>query len=344
MKYKLLSVNKFCTNVNIGDYIQALASSQFYDKIDGFIERDELKQYNGEECKVIMNGWYMGKPENFPPSDKVVPLFVALHINSSIADKMLTPESISYLKEHAPIGCRDTYTRDLLLSKGVDAYFSGCMTLTLGNTYKTEEKDGMVYFVDPYFITKWNFLTTLCRFFYLLFHFIPIYKIAKKYPEKKILPRKLMILTGFYKEYSKYFHPKLLTNATYICQQSEEYKEKFRSDEELLKEAKRLINNYSRADLVVTSRIHCALPCLGLDTPVIYTDHSHKLISGCRLGGLKELFNVITWKDGKLHPNFEWKGSLSESSQMPQNKADWKELATNLSKKCEEFINSTINY
>ena len=92
MKYKLLSVNKFYTGVNIGDYIQALASSKFYDKIDGFIERDELKLYNGEACKVIMNGWYMGKPENFPPSDKIIPLFVALHINSSISDKMLDVE------------------------------------------------------------------------------------------------------------------------------------------------------------------------------------------------------------------------------------------------------------
>lgn len=343
MKYKLLSVNKFYTGVNIGDYIQALASSKFYDKIDGFIERDELKLYNGEACKVIMNGWYMGKPENFPPSDKIIPLFVALHINSSISDKMLTPETISYFKVHAPIGCRDTYTRDLLLSKGIEAYFSGCMTLTLGDTYKSEIKDGEIYFVDPYFITNWNFFTTIHRIFYLLFHLIPIYKIAKKYPEKKSLPRKLMILTGFYKEYSKFFHPTLLMNATYICQQSKEYKEKFQSDEELLNEAERLIINYSRAKLVVTSRIHCALPCLGLETPVIYTDYSHKFISSCRLGGLKELFNIITWKDGKLYSNFEWKERIKESSIKIQNKTDWKILAAALSKKCKEFVNDSIH-
>ena len=51
-------------------------------KIDGFIQREELKDYDSEECKVIMNGWYMHHPEQWPPSDKIHPLFVAFHINS----------------------------------------------------------------------------------------------------------------------------------------------------------------------------------------------------------------------------------------------------------------------
>lgn len=48
MKYKLLAVSKFpnISGVNIGDYVQALASSQFLPHIDGFIDRDEdLKDY-----------------------------------------------------------------------------------------------------------------------------------------------------------------------------------------------------------------------------------------------------------------------------------------------------------
>lgn len=34
--------------------------------------------------------------------------------------------------------------------------------------------------------------------------------------------------------------------------------------------AKYLIRKYAKAKLVVTSRIHCALPCLGIETPVIF--------------------------------------------------------------------------
>lgn len=81
MNYKLLSVSTE-GQVNIGDYIQALASKQFLPHLDGFIQREELKGYNEEECKVIMNGWYMHHPENWPPSNKIIPLYVAFHINS----------------------------------------------------------------------------------------------------------------------------------------------------------------------------------------------------------------------------------------------------------------------
>ena len=40
MKYKLLAVSTE-REVNIGDYIQALASAQFLPHIDGFIQREE---------------------------------------------------------------------------------------------------------------------------------------------------------------------------------------------------------------------------------------------------------------------------------------------------------------
>ena len=101
MKYKLLAVSKFpnISGVNIGDYVQALASSQFLPHIDGFIDRDEdLKDYAGEPCKVIMNGWYMHLPQNWPPSDLIDPLFVAFHLNSGVKEVLLSSQSIAYLK------------------------------------------------------------------------------------------------------------------------------------------------------------------------------------------------------------------------------------------------------
>lgn len=54
MKYFLLSVskNEKLKSVNIGDYVQALASAQYYPRVDGFLDRDEdLKDYDGEEAK-----------------------------------------------------------------------------------------------------------------------------------------------------------------------------------------------------------------------------------------------------------------------------------------------------
>lgn len=45
------------SQVNIGDYIQGIAASQFFNNIDTYIERERLDQYRGDKCNVIMNGW-----------------------------------------------------------------------------------------------------------------------------------------------------------------------------------------------------------------------------------------------------------------------------------------------
>ena len=308
MKYKLLSIRGE-KETNIGDYIQALASAQFLPHVDGFINREALKDYNEEECKVIMNGWYMHHPEQWPPSKKINPLFVAVHFNTLAKEKLLSVESINYLKTYEPIGCRDTYTERTLTEKGIKAYFSGCMTLTLGYKYMVNDnqREDKCYFVDPYYITHWSAFSLIQNLFYLLLHWKPINTISKKYPTEIKGLRKRLILSTFYREYSKIFTKETLTNAEYICQQSIYYKEFFRTDEERLLEAERLIKKYAKAKLVVTSRIHCALPCLGLGTPVIYTeDGAQSEASACRFGGLKELFTILKWDKDKLIPDFKF--------------------------------------
>ena len=338
MKYKLLSVSKNVPAVNIGDYIQALASSQFYPHVDGFVERDELSLYDGDECGVIMNGWYMANPDNWPPSEKIKPLFVAFHINSKAKTAMKSPQSIAYLKRYEPIGCRDYYTRDMLLQNGVQAYFSGCMTLTLGKNYRCEKKNDKVYFVDPYFETHWNVNTVIRGLMYLLKNLRSVSKIAKRYPERKSFMRKCFILTAFHREYKKYFPVEVLENAEYICQQSHYYNEKFSTDAELLSEAERLVKNYAKARLVVTSRIHCALPCLGVETPVIFTeDKNQSEASSCRLGGLREFFNIMTWNVDSLQGVNDTEKMINIET-LPPNKDSWRSCADNLIGTCNKWI------
>ena len=89
--------------INVGDYIQAIAASQFFDHVDMYIEREHLNSYKGEPVNMIMNGWFMHHPENWPPSNFIHPLFVAFHINSSVEESMLSDESIAFLKLHDPI-------------------------------------------------------------------------------------------------------------------------------------------------------------------------------------------------------------------------------------------------
>ncbi|MDL2266025.1 polysaccharide pyruvyl transferase family protein, partial [Parabacteroides sp. OttesenSCG-928-G21] len=138
------------SGINIGDYIQAVAAKQFFDSIDLFLERERLNQYEEDPVRLIMNGWFMHEPQNWPPSPAIQPIFVSFHINSIAYDRLLAKQSIDYLKQHEPIGCRDINTMELLQAKGVDAYFSACLTLTLDYKYKSEKKSKKCYFVDPY--------------------------------------------------------------------------------------------------------------------------------------------------------------------------------------------------
>lgn len=334
MKNKLLGVNA-PHFINIGDYVQALASSQFYPSIDGFIQREGLKEYEGEDAKIVMNGWYMHYPIHWPPSDKIHPLFVAFHINVSRKDKLLSPESIAYLKKHEPIGCRDTYTRDLLLEKGVDAYFSGCMTLTLGYKYKSNRRNNKIYFVDPYVNVSKEFSYYIPKIPFFLYKFRKIAKISKKW-YGKLSVQGLVKSTLFLQSYSNLFDEETLVNSEFVSQAAK--KGWPETDEELLTLAERLVKQYAEAGLVVTSRIHCALPCLGLETPVLFTNNKEPSeFSACRFGGLKELFNVIEWDNNSLRPLFPLKGKLSLNNH-PENKKDWIPLAQKLIGRVKNFF------
>ncbi|MBR3387849.1 MAG: polysaccharide pyruvyl transferase family protein [Bacteroidales bacterium] len=337
--YKLLSLGDRGV-MNIGDYIQALASSQFYPHVDGFVYREKLKDYKDEPCNMIMNGWYMHDPSQWPPSRKINPLFVALHINASVAEKLLSNEGISYLKQYEPIGCRDYYTRDLLIEKGINAYFSGCMTLTLGNSFKSEKKDKTCYFVDPVIETPKSIWPIILSLFTLVTHYKSVRRIFKKRPSKnKLLD--LLRTANFYRLYSKVFTKDLLESAEYLSQQSDYYSKGFNDDFERLKEAERLVRLYSKASLVVTRRIHCALPCLGLETPVIFTANKNaSTISSCRFGGIVDLLNVIYCDEKSIESAFEHDAKI-DIHHFPENKNSWKKYAQNLTVRCHEFINST---
>ena len=99
------------------------------------------------------------------------------------------------------------------------------------------------------------------------------------------------------------------------------------------------MEKYAKARLVVTSRIHCALPCLGLETPVIFTELANQSeASLCRFGGLRDLFNVIVWKNGKLQSDFNIVNKITEVSDVPLNKELWKPLAQALIVRCKDFF------
>ncbi len=320
MKTGLLYKETLLGRKNIGDYIQSLAASQFFETIDYHIQQEYIDKFTtGGECvKVIMNGWFMSNPNNWPPSADILPLFVSFHITPGAYNKMLSHEGVEYLKKHEPIGCRDMDTMETLLKNGISAYYSSCLTLTLGLKYKENEKSGEIIFVDPYYEFHRNtnkrisLIPISKSIVTLLFNYRLVMKIAKRFFFKSLFVKRNKILykiesilraACFYRVYKTKFTDELLTQATYITHIQEPSPVDMSA--ERFEIANELVKRYAKASLVVTSRIHAALPCLGIETPVIFTtlDNPYKgknIHSVGRFKGLSDLFRILVFEKNRL--------------------------------------------
>lgn len=340
---------------NIGDYVQSLAALQFVpiNETPILLDREKLntvKRNGVSEIKTIMNGWWMGNPNNFPPSNVIKPLYVSFHLRPRIEQAFFTPEVIEHLKANSPIGCRDGNTVKLMQAHGIDAYFSGCLTLTLGLTFKHQKvDDSKVYFVDPYvakFISK-DIILSVLSFFRSVFSFLlnmkKIARIAKRIKTTSNTKRRLFSLysyaTKIYSTYSNSFSPDVLENAFYYGHSIS--KAKHPTDEERLTIARDLLEKYSKAKFVVTSRIHCGLPCLGIGTPVILVISSGMIRTG-RMGALKDFFRKGYVENGKCElckEDFSLNnGQKITSSYSFENYKAHLSYANDLIGKCKNFV------
>lgn len=357
MKNGLLICSGTGKTKNMGDFIQSLAQEQFLPKVDCFVEREKMDEFEStERVNVIMNGWFMRHPEKFPPSEWINPLFVSFHIVPRNARRMLTPDVLSYLKKYQPIGARDTGTCELLQSYGIDSYFSGCLTLTLGLNYQTEEKSDKIYFVDPYYELgkgkqHGKAVRALSALWYVVKYYDKIKKINQSFkyefgiPLKRISKRlgKNMMLASFYHTYSNLFSDEVLFTAEYVTHKVRQ--SQFKDDDEKMEFARNLLREYSKAKLVVTSRIHCALPCLGIETPVLFVCsealEGDNVRSSGRFGGLMELFHVLRWTPKELKDTSDYhfsKENKIEINSVIKNKDDFKKYKESLIKKVDDFL------
>ena len=80
------------------------------------------------------------------------------------------------------------------------------------------------------------------------------------------------------------------------------------------------------------------MPCLGLDTPVIFIEDANQDdLSKNRMQGISELFNRFIYDNGQIIPDFEINSKLSIGT-CPPNKDTWKKLASDLITRCEDFF------
>ncbi len=282
MKFGLL--NYSTREVNVGDEVQSLAAKQFLPKIDQYFHRDHVDAtLTTEEVKLIMNGWYMWHPENWPfKNEHIKPLLTSFHIHKK---DMLKPEAVEFYKKHGPIGARDLHTLSLLQEKGVDAFFSGCLTLTLKN--KFDYRSNGIYVVD-----------------------VPD-KIRKFIPDR--------------------------VKARYLTHTVS--REHFDNHEYKFDLAEELLNKYARAKFVITSRLHCALPCLALGTPVLFIPDNYfvsKKENDPRFAGLLEYLNYCSFAD------LESGTYVIDFNNPKPNPKDIAPIRDPLIKSCIEFIGEDV--
>ncbi|MGP5332271.1 polysaccharide pyruvyl transferase family protein [Pseudomonas helleri] len=323
MNYGLLKYKESPIDFNVGDYIQSLAAKQYLPQVDQLVNREQMGDYNAEEIAMILNGWFCYNAENWVPSKKINPLFVSFHINSSAEKKMLSSKGVEYFKAHSPIGCRDNRTAELLKQKGVEAFYSGCLTLTLDN-YKVSDSERTedIYIVDPFF----DYPTIE-----------PVTSDLKKFA-KVVLKGELSKLNQKDKLLELVLEKDLINTANYTYQvlPAKKY-----SETEKFEIAESLLRKYARAKFVITSRIHCALPCLAMGTPVIFLDAFDRKDDTCRFDGITGLFNTIKIsQSGEIKANFELNGKIGKNFQI-NNPNHHVEIANKLKTLCKDFISKT---
>jgi hypothetical protein len=302
---------------NAGDYIQSLAAAQFLPVVDKYVNREKLNEYNGNTLKLIMNGWFMHRPANWPPSDKIEPLVTSFHLNSQAKDLMLNRKGVDWFKKHGPIGCRDQYTQDILTRAGIETYFSGCLTSSFENTYGPRTND--IYFVDALFrVPGWATSARTPREFL-----------------KAIISGDVIKMNKRNRLLNELFTEDVINKAKSISH----YHPARHSEKERFEVASDFLKKYATAKFVVTSRLHCALPCLAFGTPVIFIDFGFKNeYDICRLKGVTDLFNTICIDENEnISSNFEMNGKIAENFSV-KNPDSFRPQALRLREICNSFI------
>lgn len=157
MKIGLL-YNKRTTNV--GDDIQSYALENLLPRVDTMVDRENMNtnaHFDNKPTATVMAAWFMGRKWQWPPVDCLRPLFTSFHYTdfTNYPNKYFRSEfeyisgpGAQYLDAWGPVGCRDLFTMEQLQKRGIEAYFSGCVTLTLPKQPVTKDAGKYVCLVD----------------------------------------------------------------------------------------------------------------------------------------------------------------------------------------------------
>jgi hypothetical protein len=124
---------------NLGDHIQILAANALVQRLWNapsiYIDRDNgIATLPGlpsptSQWPIVLNGWFKTNREQWPPHPMLLPAYIGFHIRLFQCPELVEPLALAHYREHGPIGCRDSWTCELLQSHDIDAYLSHCLSL-----------------------------------------------------------------------------------------------------------------------------------------------------------------------------------------------------------------------
>ena len=323
MKYGLI-VN--LRTQNIGDDIQTYAMEKFLPRTDYLIDREHLDNFftkTGERVAALLGGWYLHKALNWPPSPFLKLLPISFHITTIEAKKFLTflDYGSTWLKKIEPIGCRDKGTMEELRRLNIDSYVSGCFTLTIkplegvvphGKIVLTDLSEDLVNFVRRR-VTKETEIVShdLKR------PLLPkeVARFAREYTNEADLR-----MSHFPAQHDRAYH-------------GSRYRGNWRYRSALVEG---LLRFYQGASLVITGRLHAALPSLALGTPVLMIKNEADLMN-YRFSTFIPYLNCTT-PDNLFSRRF----SYDFDNPVP-NPGGHEKFANQIRSKCAEFITSCEN-
>ena len=295
--------------INLGNEIQSIASRRFLPEIDYYIDHEKINEFrDAKNVKMIMNGYFLDCLKAWPPSRNIDPLLISMHFSprEDIKNVILSKDSKDYLNEFGPVGCRDIITQEILNENGVDAYFSGCLTLTLDSGNKKLNDN-----IDEYIVINTDNPNKLKSF-------------LKDKTDEKIYTINQDFPPSFKKAFLHQI-PKSLYNFT-----------SYYSDSEKFFLAENLLRLYENASCIITDRLHCALPTLALKTPVLLLNSRQKQE---RFNGLNTLCLVSNFREYQNNYN------IFDVNDPPENSDEYIKIRNDLIKKCRKFtghINDSI--
>lgn len=284
------------TTKNIGDDMQSYAASLWLPSVDYMVDIEDMEHFtaeNDEPVATIMSAWYMWHKWYWPPSKHVYPLWIGFHYNDILRGR---PRGMQSRFEYVESGPGWEYLKNYEPIGCRDYYTQGVLDdLGIKNYYS-----GCVTLTLPRRdIPKADH------------EYVCLVGVSKAV-EKAV--RKQLKGTGIEVKVLPPTRPEPSTNLTW---------------EERRDEVISYLDTYQNAKCVITFRLHCSLPCLALETPVLLVRDSFKSV---RFDPYKDFLH-------HAYPNEVIEGKYRDFMlNPPQNPDAYKPVRESLSRTIRAFI------